>query len=156
MLQKLTKHPLLAGGFILTLTGLISRLIGFFYRIYMSRIFGEEGMGVYQLIGPIMALAFSLTAAGFQTSISKFVAETTRTTTQKHVWVSTKPFYMALSVSLPLSIFIMLVLFHYAEPLAFNYLKEPRTAPLIRILALSIPLSAFHACINGYFYWILK
>ena len=92
MLQKLSKHPLIAGSFLLTLTGLVSRFIGFFYRIYMSRVFGEEGMGVYQLIGPVMALAFSLTAAGFQTAISKFVAETTRTTNRKESFVSPKPF----------------------------------------------------------------
>ena len=33
------------GTLILTLTGLLSRVIGFFYRIYLSRLFGEEGMG---------------------------------------------------------------------------------------------------------------
>lgn len=152
MLQKLSKHPLIAGSFLLTLTGLVSRFIGFFYRIYMSRVFGEEGMGVYQLIGPVMALAFSLTAAGFQTAISKFVAETTRTTNRKESFVSPKPFYMGLSISLPLSVFTMFFLLHFSETLAIEWLNEPRTAPLLRILALSIPLSALHACINGYFY----
>ena len=69
------KHPLITGSFLLTLAGFISRLIGFFYRMFLSRQFGEEGMGIYQLVGPVMALSFSLSAAGFQTSISKFVAE---------------------------------------------------------------------------------
>lgn len=152
MLQKLSKHPLITGGFVLTLTGLISRLIGFFYRIYMARIFGEEGMGIYQLIGPVMALAFSLTAAGFQTSISKFVAETTHKDSTLMPSVSAKPFYMGLSLSIPLSVIIMLILISFSDILAYHWLNEPRTAPLLRILALSIPLSAFHACINGYFY----
>ena len=151
MLQKLSKHPLITGGFVLTLTGLISRLIGFFYRIYMARIFGEEGMGIYQLIGPVMALVFSLTAAGFQTSISKFVAETTYSNKTLKSSVSPKPFYMGLSLSIPLSVIIMLILLSFSDTLAYHWLNEPRTAPLLRILALSIPLSALHACINGYF-----
>lgn len=150
--QLIAKHPLITGSFLLTLVGFISRLIGFFYRIYMARIFGEEGMGVYQLIGPIMALAFSLTAAGFQTSISKFVAETTHINKTLKSSVSPKPFYMGLSLSIPLSLIIMLLLLRFSEPLAYHWLNEPRTAPLLRILALSIPLSALHACINGYFY----
>ena len=67
-------HPLIKGTIMLTLTGMFSRFIGFFYRIYLSRTFGEEGMGLYQLLGPVLALSFSLCGAGIQTSISKFVA----------------------------------------------------------------------------------
>ena len=44
------RHPLIFGTIILTATGLITRVIGFFYRIYLSRLFGEEGMGIYQLL----------------------------------------------------------------------------------------------------------
>ena len=68
------RHPLIFGTIILTATGLITRVIGFFYRIYLSRLFGEEGMGIYQLLSPALSLSFSLTAAGYQTAISKYVA----------------------------------------------------------------------------------
>lgn len=56
------RHPLIFGTIILTATGLITRVIGFFYRIYLSRLFGEEGMGIYQLLSPALSLSFSLTA----------------------------------------------------------------------------------------------
>ena len=62
------RHPLIFGTIILTATGLITRVIGFFYRIYLSRLFGEEGMGIYQLLSPALSLSFSLTAAGYQTT----------------------------------------------------------------------------------------
>ena len=68
------KNPLITGTIILTVTGFASRFIGFFYRIFLSRLFGAEGMGIYQLISPVLALSFSLTAAGIQTAISKYVA----------------------------------------------------------------------------------
>lgn len=155
MFQKLSRHPLIAGSFLLTITGFVSRLIGFFYRIYLSRTFGEEGMGVYQLISPVMALSFSLTAAGFQTAISKFVAETTVSVGSRKR-ASIRPMIMGLSVSLPVSLLVMLILMRFSEPIAVSWLGEPRTVALIRILALSIPLSAIHACINGYFYGLKK
>ena len=41
------RHPLIFGTIILTATGLITRVIGFFYRIYLSRLFGEEGTVSY-------------------------------------------------------------------------------------------------------------
>ena len=64
--MRIKKNTLITGTIILTVTGLASRLIGFFYRIFLSRLFGEENMGIYQLIGPVMALVFSLSAAGLQ------------------------------------------------------------------------------------------
>lgn len=147
------KHPLVTGSFLLTLAGLLSRLIGFFYRIYLSQTFGEESMGIYQLIGPIVALSFSLTAAGFQTSISKFVAECTeRHKVTKDKVTEAKPFFLGLSISLPLSVLLMFFLQRNAVNIATHLLQEPRTASLLRILALSLPLSALHACVNGYFY----
>ena len=68
--KELTKRPLFTGTLILTFTGLLSRLIGFFYRIYLSRLFGEENMGIYQLVSPVIAMSFSLTAGSYQTAVS--------------------------------------------------------------------------------------
>jgi stage V sporulation protein B len=39
-------NPLISGTLILTATGLLSRFIGFFYRVFLSRMFGAEGMGI--------------------------------------------------------------------------------------------------------------
>ena len=54
------KHPLITGTVILTLTGLITRVMGFFYRIFLSHTIGAEGVGIYQLIFPVYALCFSV------------------------------------------------------------------------------------------------
>ena len=153
--QLIAKHPLITGSFLLTLAGFISRLIGFFYRMYLSQTFGEEGMGIYQLVGPVMALSFSLTAAGFQTSISKFVAEQTGNQTDGGSDLY-RPLLLGLSISLPLSFLLMFLIQGNALFIASSFLQEPRTAPLLRILALSLPLSAAHACINGFFYGCKK
>ena len=146
------RHPLIVGTFILTATGFISRLIGFFYRIYLSRLFGEEEMGIYQLLSPVLSLSFSLTAAGYQTAISKLVAEQTATRKQP----SFRPVILGLSLSLPLSLLCNAVLYFFADTIAVNLLHEARTASMLRILSFSVPLSAIHACMNGYFYGIKK
>ena len=43
-----------------------------------------------------------------------------------------------------------------AEPIAVHLLKEPRTIPLLRIIAFSFPFVGIHACINGWFYGMKK
>lgn len=151
-LKAKQRHPLIVGTFILTATGMVTRLIGFFYRIGLSRLFGEEGMGIYQLLGPVLSLSFSLTAAGFQTAISKLVAEQTAVSKSP----SLRPLTLGLSISLPLSLACNWVLYFYADAIAGNLLLEPRTADMLRILSFSVPLSAVHSCINGYFYGIKK
>lgn len=151
-MMKAKRHPLIMGTFILTATGIVSRLIGFFYRIYLSRLFGEEGMGIYQLLSPVLSLSFSFTAAGYQTAISKLVAEQAATRNTP----SLRPLALGLGFSLPLSLVCNAVLFFFAEPISVMLLQEPRTAPMLCILSFSVPLSAVHACINGYFYGIKK
>lgn len=145
-------HPLIYGTIILTATGFLTRIVGFFYRIYLSRLFGEEGMGIYQLLSPVLSLSFSLTAAGYQTAISKLVAE--RAAREKRP--SFRPLAVGLSISLPLSLLCNLVVYLLADPIAVRLLQEPRTASMLRILSFSIPLGAVHACANGYFYGIKK
>ncbi|MDE5891923.1 MAG: polysaccharide biosynthesis protein [Acetatifactor sp.] len=149
-----TRHPLIMGTAILTITGLVTRIIGFFYRIYLSRLFGEEGMGIYQLLSPVLALSFSLTAAGFQTAISKFVAA--QAGRENTAFPSRRPMVMGLLLTVPLSLACTAALYLKSDYIAVSLLQEPRTAAMIRILAPSIPLSAIHACINGYFYGIKK
>lgn len=147
-----TSHPLIVGTVILTLTGLVSRIIGFFYRIYLSRLFGEEGMGLYQLLSPVLSLSFSLTAAGYQTAISKLVAEQTA----KMKKISLRPMAAGLSISIPLSLLCNAAVYFGADFIAAVLLQDIRTAPMLRILSFSIPMSAVHACVNGHFYGIKK
>lgn len=147
------RHPLITGTIILTVTGMVSRLIGFFYRIYLSRMFGEEGMGIYQLLGPVMALTFSVTAAGLQTAISKHVAAETSTGDYKS---SYRVLAAGLTVSLALSAVCTWFIYTFSEWIAARFLLEERTASMLRIIALSVPLGAVHSCINGYFYGVKK
>lgn len=105
-------------------------------------------MGIYQLLSPALSLSFSLTAAGYQTAISKFVAANTAGRRSDDL----KTLLTGASITLPLSLGVNAVLFLAAEPIGTFLLKEARTISMLRILSFSIPFAALHACINGYFY----
>ena len=146
-------NPLITGTIILTVTGFVSRFIGFFYRMFLSRLFGAEGMGIYQLISPVLALSFSLTVAGMQTAISKYVASET---TSKDYRSSAMHLFTGFVLSMTVSFLCTLGIYSYADEIALHFLLEERTAPLLRIIAISIPMATVHSCINGYFYGIRK
>ena len=135
------KNSLISGTILLTLSGLLSRIIGFFYRISLSRHFGEEGMGIYQLIAPLLGLTYALCISGIQSAISKKIAEK----------ASKKVLYIGLALSLCLSMLCTLLLFGNASFIARVIFFEERLIPLIKVLALSLPFSTVHSCINGYF-----
>lgn len=144
-------NPLITGTLILSITGFASRFIGFFYRIFLSRTFGAEGMGIYQLTAPVLALSFSLTVAGIQTAISKYVAGQN---TSKDYRTSAVYLFTGFAIAMILSILCAAGIYLFAKEIALYMLLEERTAPLLRIIALSIPMATVHSCINGYFYGI--
>ena len=59
---------------VLTVVSLIAKVVGALYRIPLTNIIGAEGVGLYQLIFSIYALALALTSAFSATLISRQVS----------------------------------------------------------------------------------
>ncbi len=140
------KHPILTGTLILSGAGLISRVIGFLYRIYLSRTFGAQAVGILQMIAPVTAMVFAVSCSGIQTALSKRIAELPDS--RKHL----KRYYLfiALFFSVGLSALLALFVRHFSSVIASEYLNEPQTQALLSVIALSYPLSAVHCCFAGY------
>lgn len=151
--MKKQKHPLIAGTLILTLTGLASRFIGFFYKIFLSRTIGAEGIGIYQMIFPIYGVCYAFTTAGVEIAVSRFVsgemARGKKERARPILWIS-------LSMSLGLSLFTTFMVYANAEFLAIHVLHEARCASLLRIMSITVPFGACHSCISGYYYGLQR
>lgn len=145
--------PFIRGTLLLTGAGVLTRIIGFFYRIFLSRTIGEEGMGIYQLTAPVMALSYCLTCSGIQTAISKHVASYQA---KKQARKSLGILYAGFFISFFLSIFLAAFLYLDSGRICERFLMEPRCTPLVRLFALSIPFASLHCCINGYYFGLKK
>lgn len=146
-------NPLIKGTFYLTLTGLITRIIGFFYRIFLSHTIGAEGVGIYQLVFPAYTMCYALAISGIQTALSRFVAEKVSSRDQAG---AKRYLAIGLLMSLAASVAVVAVVFRYAPQMASRILYEERCAPLLKIIALSIPFGAVHSSISGYYYGLRK
>lgn len=147
------KNSIILGTLMLTIAGFVSKIIGFFYRIYLSRILGSEALGIYQLIFPIFGVCFSLCCGGIQTALSKYIAQEMACGRHK---ASQMYFNCAVLISTALALGCSAILFNFSNPIAINILHEPKCEELLKILSLCIPLSAIHACVHGYYYGIHK
>lgn len=155
-------NPILKGTLILTISGLTARLIGFYYRIFLSNLIGAEQLGIYQMIFPILMLLFSFTSAGSQLVISRGVAAGQVQAQKKRLHETSASVSAAihpmrflgvgLGISLLLSVPCMLILYAKCDWLAIHLLSEPRCAPLLKTASWAVPLSAVHMCIEGYYY----
>ncbi len=142
------KRAFLAGTLLLTATGFACRVLGFFYRIFLSRTIGAEGLGLYNMVHPVFGICFSVCAGSIQTTLSQYIAA--------HVSQGKKVFLSGLVVSMLLSILMALGISHSSHWIASRILLEERCTPLLPVIALSVPFAAFHACINGYYYGMQK
>lgn len=142
------KSPIITGTFFLTAAGIVTKLIGFFYRIFLSRIFNEESLGVFGLISPVMMLVHAVCAAGIQNAITRFVAASKNEKSSE----AYSYLFTGIAISLLLSGSMAYVIFSQAPFIAIHIIGERRCIPLLRISALSFPLATVHSCINGFFY----
>lgn len=153
-LSSIKKNPLITGTLLMTAAGVLSRIIGFFYRIFLSRTIGAEALGIYQLIGPVFSLCFALTASSIQTSISKFVGDAIGGCKDSLCGEKKARAYLILGLVLSCGLSILTGVFMYlnADWIAVRFLGEARCAPLLVLLTYSLLPCCIHACINGYYY----
>lgn len=142
------RHYLLKGTFVLTLTGLLTRAAGFFYKIFLSRAIGAEEIGRFQLTLPVFAFCTALTGGGIQTAVSRFTAEYHARQEER---AALRILFCALLLSCSLSLGCAAALFFGADWIAGSFLLEPSCAFLLRITAVSLPFSAVHGCVSGFF-----
>ena len=135
------------GTLILTLTGLVSRLMGFFYRIFLSHTIGAQGVGIYQL--PVHAIVLAACCMGIQAAISRLCASFTALGKEKE---SRDALLLGTFLSMALCGLLSFLVYWNADFVASALLKEPRTTVLLRILAFSFPFAALHSCVNSFYY----
>ena len=141
----LKKNTAVAGTLILAAAGLATRLIGFIYRILMSRWIGSEGMGLFGLISPVYGFTFTLCGSGVYMAVSKLVAEA-RTDRE-----ATRLVLPSLLLTVSLSAAAMLSLQFLALPLGTGLLGDVRTVRPLRLISLALPFCAAGNCFKAYF-----
>lgn len=142
------RHFLLKGTLLLTLSGFLTKIIGFIYRIFLSQKIGAQGMGIYQLIFPIYTLCYALAVGGIQTAISRLTAAKVALKDEQG---ARDVFLLSASLATTISVVTGFFLYHHANWFAVHFLFEEQCTPLLKILAISVPFGVFHSCVNGYY-----
>ena len=138
----------LKGTFILTVASLVVKVIGSLNWIFVSRILGGEGIGLYQMAFPIYFLALTVSTAGVPVAISIVTAEKVAL---DDIYGAKRVFHVSMSFMFFTGIFFSLLTFFGASWLIqWGMIKDPRAYYSIIALAPAIFFVTILASSRGY------
>lgn len=144
-----SKDTFLRGALILTIAGIIVKVIGSVNRILLSRLLGGEGIGLYQMAYPIYLLALSVSSAGIPVAISIIVAEKIAHSDYRG---ANRVFRISLSVLAVTGLIFSFLLYFGAGWLVENqYVRDARAYYAIAALAPAIFFVTVLSSYRGYF-----
>lgn len=141
-------NPILKGTLILTTAGILSRLLGFYYRIFLTGIIGAEGLGLYQMVFPFVTVCMAIANSGISLAISRYTAaflSQGRKVEARHTLV------IGMGISLTIALFCTVFLYMASDFLATHILNDARCILLVKIISFMLPLSVIHNCICSYY-----
>lgn len=142
------KNVLWRGAFWLSLGALLSKMIGALYRIFLPRVLGDYGVGLFQMAYPLYALILAVSVNGIPTALSKQTAEklSAGDMAGAEVLGSWAQLFLGLMGV------AMAALVELAAPwIARQVFDEPAATLSIRALAPALAFVAVEAGFRGYF-----
>ena len=144
----MSKNVIIKGTMILTIAGILTKVLGFYNRIFLTRVIGVKELGIYQLIFPIYILVISFCCQGIGTSIIKHVSYYLG---KNHIKNAKNVFRLGLTISLTLSSICMVIIFCFAEQISIYLLKNSDCSILLKYISFAFPFIAAKSSINAYF-----
>lgn len=144
----INKNLVIKGTLILTITGLATRMIGFYNRIFLADLIGAKELGIYQLIFPLYMVAFSFTTFGNELALTKLVSEYR----SRGNMVCAKAFFKAcFCINTVLGIIVSCSMYLNADWLCTHALNAPECSSCLKIICIGIPFLSMKGAIHGYF-----
>jgi len=135
------------GAAILTVGVIIMKILGFFYKIPLGNILGDEGYSMFMGAYSIYYIFFTLATAGLPVALSRLVAEADANGRAKQ---EEKTFRVALVTFTVIGLVFALIMFCFPNWLAASYLENPDAAPSVRAMAPAILLVCIVSAYRGY------
>lgn len=136
---------------LLTGVGLVAQLLGFVYRVILSRLIGAEVMGLYQLILPVYSILLSIAVTGLTVGISSlsagYFARENRRAVDQLLVAGLRGLVL---LWLPLALAVLL----FSQPIAGQLLGDSRTRLGLLLLLPVLLLTGVENLTKHHFYGI--
>ena len=144
---------LLLSTIILFISNFIVRVLGFLYKIFLSKVIGETGLGIYHMIFNFLMICLALTTTGIPTALSCLVAKR-KALNDKHT--TNTLFISTLYVAFFISFAISLGISFSSNFLSLKLLKNENLNLFVLSICPAIVIITISNIIRSYFYGIKK
>lgn len=138
------KSNFVKSTFILLIGGFVTKILGMFIKIVMTRLLGTSGIGLYMLVSPTFMLLISIASLGLPVAVSKLVSENSRN--NKNV------VFLCFPITLVVNIIIMFLMIFFSDFIASNLLNEPRIKYALVCIGFVLPFISISSILRGYFF----
>ena len=141
-------ESLMKGTVILTVAGIVVKVIGSLNWIFVSRVLGGEGIGLYQMAFPIYFFALSVSTAGVPVAISIITAERVAI---KDIFGARRVFKISMALMVITGIlFSLLTYFGAGWLIDYHFIRDARAYYSVVALAPAIFFVTLLASSRGY------
>ena len=137
------KSKFIKSTIILLIGGFLTKILGMFLKILLTRNIGTKTLGLYMMIMPTFNLFITLSQGGFPISISKLVSED-KSNNKKIVFSS---IFMSLILT-----FILMIILIFISPIIANMLHNNELRTPIMCIGLTLPFISISSIVRGYFF----
>lgn len=148
MSENTKKGSFIKGAAILTAAGLAARVMGFGYRVILTRIIGAEGMGLYQMAYPIYTVLLVVSRSGIPVALAKLIADKIAADKKKEAY---KVFKVARKMSFVIGLLISIIMALSAKPLISFLSLDPRSYYAVLAISPAIFIVSIMASYRGFF-----
>lgn len=147
------KDNFVRNSFLLTTSNITTGILGFIFSIYLSKLIGPEGIGLYGLIMPIYNLFICLMTAGIIAAISQVSAIHKSKGQFNNI---NKTIRAVSSFNVIWAVAIGIMVFFLAPYISKYGIHDMRTINAIRVTCPAMVFIALSNILKGYFYGVSK
>ena len=141
------KKNFLVQGSVLAAAGILVRIIGLIYRIPLTNIIGNEGMGVYGTAFSVYDILLLISSYSLPTAVSRLIAKELA----RKRYRNSRVIFLGACLFALVSGGIMAAFTWFGAEFLVGLLEMPRAAFALRTLAPTIFIMAFLGVMRGYF-----
>lgn len=142
------KYSLAFGALILFFCNLISRVLGFAYKIVLVRIIGSEGIGLTEMVSPVYSFALVLASFGIPLAMTRLISSLMGRrdfTNIKRIWD------ISIRLLIFLGIFFSLVFYLFSDQIISIFAIDDCILLCFKVMIPAIFLVTVCSCYRAYF-----
>lgn len=142
------KQNFVLGALILMISGILCKVIGACFKVPLTNMIGDDGMGYFNSAYSIYTVLFTISTAGIPVAVSRIISSYI---VKKDALAVKRTFSMSLFILVVLGAISSLGMFLFADKLASDVIKNPEAVYAIKALAPTLLFICIESSLRGYF-----